>query len=73
MVKREPIRSCVGCNKRRMQHEMVRFVRNSSGSVIEINQLGRGAYLCADTKERCLIHAIQKRTFDRALPRNDFS
>ncbi len=73
MVKREPIRSCVGCNKRCIQREMVRFVRNASGSVTETNELGRGAYLCSDTKERCLTHATQKRIFDRALPRNDFS
>jgi uncharacterized protein len=70
-VKRETIRSCVGCGLKRPQNEMVRFIRSSRGTVIESTgtiRISRGAYLCSDTKERCLIKAIQKRGFDRALP-----
>lgn len=69
-VKREAIRSCVGCGLKRPQSEMVRFIRSERGTVIESDgsHHGRGAYLCLTTKEGCLIKAIQKRGFDRALP-----
>lgn len=65
------MRTCVGCGLKRTQKDMVRFIRGSRGTVIESPgtiRLSRGAYLCSDTKERCLIKAIQKRGFDRALP-----
>jgi predicted RNA-binding protein YlxR (DUF448 family) len=64
-------RSCVGCGQKRPQEQLVRFVRSLRGSVVESAgeiRLGRGAYLCVDTKERCLIKAIQKRAFERNLP-----
>jgi len=65
------LRTCIGCGTVRIQSQMVRFVRNLRGSVIENEgeiRLGRGAYLCEVSKESCLVKAIQRRSFDRALP-----
>ncbi|MDQ3098544.1 MAG: YlxR family protein [bacterium] len=69
--KKSPSRTCLGCNRRRPQTELVRFVRTFKGSVVEdpTSRLeGRGAYICADSKERCLIQSIKRRAFERALP-----
>ncbi len=67
-----PLRTCVGCRTVRFQNELVRFVRTLKGSVVEDSTLrmsSRGAYLCLNTKERCLIIAIKKRAFEKALPK----
>jgi uncharacterized protein len=64
-------RTCVGCGKKRSQEELTRFIRSLRGTVSEdvfFNKEGRGAYICRDTKERCLVRAIQKNSFQRALP-----
>ncbi len=69
--KQKPSRTCVGCHTVRPKNELVRFVRTSKGTVVEdpTSRLrGRGAYVCSETKERCLVLAIKKRAFDRALP-----
>lgn len=66
-----PSRTCVGCKAIRPQNSLVRLVRTSKGSVVEdptIRLQGRGAYVCSDTKERCLVLAIKRRAFERALP-----
>jgi uncharacterized protein len=71
MAKRVATRSCVGCGVFRLQDQLIRFIRSSRGTVVEDvykNKAGRGAYLCKETKERCLIKAIAKHGFERALP-----
>jgi uncharacterized protein len=71
MVKRIAIRSCIGCGTVRPQNELVRFIRSGRGTVIEDSykkNTGRGAYVCKITKERCLIKAISRHAFDRAIP-----
>ncbi|MDQ3239227.1 MAG: YlxR family protein [bacterium] len=71
MSKGKVSRKCVGCGLIREKIELSRFTRNCCGTVVEDvfrKMNGRGAYVCKATKEHCLIKAISKRSFDRALP-----
>jgi predicted RNA-binding protein YlxR (DUF448 family) len=45
-----PFRMCIGCRSRKRKGEMIRFVRNASGSIVTgtKNLQGRGFYLCPD-------------------------
>jgi len=48
-VKHIPQRTCVACRNVRSQHELMRLVRTSDGSVavdVSGKKAGRGAYLC---------------------------
>jgi ribosomal protein L7Ae-like RNA K-turn-binding protein len=49
-------RMCVACRVRRVQPEFIRVSRENSG---------RGAYVCENSD--CIVNAIKKRSFDRAL------
>ncbi len=44
-----PYRRCIGCGSRREKGEMIRFVRDASGSMVLDNKnlQGRGYYLCS--------------------------
>ncbi|OGP86793.1 MAG: hypothetical protein A2156_12880 [Deltaproteobacteria bacterium RBG_16_48_10] len=55
-----PIRMCIGCGRRREKGQMIRWVREASGSVsICSNNLeGRGFYLCPD---RTCLNAARKK------------
>jgi len=46
-----PIRTCLGCRKKKRKEELVGFVQNSDGAVRineKIPHQGRGFYLCPD-------------------------
>ena len=62
-----PIRSCIGCRKRRSPHELVRIVVSGGHVVPDIyrRREGRGAHLCP--RLSCLDGAIKRRSFPRAL------
>jgi predicted RNA-binding protein YlxR (DUF448 family) len=65
------VRQCVGCTLKRDQSALTRFLRSVGGTVLEdlsLTREGRGAYVCSDTKERCLLKAIQRNSFDRSIP-----
>jgi len=58
-VIREPVRTCLGCRRRRPKAELVRLARRPDGSVVVDGrgvEPGRGAYVCAvpDCVERAL-------------------
>ncbi|MBI4214078.1 MAG: YlxR family protein [Chloroflexi bacterium] len=63
-----PIRTCAGCREVRPKREMVRVVRDFSGTVA-IDQTGkingRGTYLCPKTE--CWEQALQTGSLARAL------
>lgn len=68
MVKKVPMRMCVGCRTMKEKRSLVRVVRTEEGSAAvdptgKMN--GRGAYVCADAE--CLKKAVKSRALDRAL------
>jgi len=61
-----PIRMCIGCRKRRIKEEMVRFVQHSNGVAFISEKRGlngRGFYLCPDLI--CFKMAQKKHRMDR--------
>jgi predicted RNA-binding protein YlxR (DUF448 family) len=54
----EPVRTCLGCRRRRPKRELVRLVRAGDGRVsADARGAGRGAYVCRDTE--CLERALK--------------
>jgi hypothetical protein len=65
-----PLRTCVGCRRRRPSRELVRLVLGASGAVIldiPARAPGRGAYLCRDRGVACLRAAQRRRGLSRSL------
>lgn len=62
-----PHRKCVGCQKIKPKHQLLRIAKNSNGIFIDIKQVlpGRGAYLCKD--KECLQLAKKKKGLERSL------
>ncbi len=67
-VKRQPLRTCLGCGAKRPKRELVRVVRTPAGP-IELDptgrRAGRGAYLCPGGD--CLRAAMKGKRLERAL------
>ncbi len=69
-AERAPLRTCVGCRRRRPRPELVRLVAEASGAVIldiPARAPGRGAYLCRDSGMACLRVAQRRRSLSRSL------
>ncbi|RPI00969.1 MAG: YlxR family protein [Calditrichaeota bacterium] len=63
-----PLRTCIGCRRKKARSELVRLALDESGWIcIDAHQRmpGRGIYLCPE--EGCLRHAVQKQLFSRHL------
>jgi len=63
-----PVRTCIGCKKRKKKSSLVRFVyRPGMGIVLDERKRlpGRGAYVCPELE--CLDKAWKKKAFGRAL------
>lgn len=68
--KRRPERMCIGCGKKRLKNELLRFVCDSEGCVrpdIQRRRGRRGAYMCFNNK--CLEAAVRDNRFNRAFRR----
>ena len=73
VVKKKPMRKCVGCQEMKDKKEMIRVLRTESGE-IELDTTGkkngRGAYLCFSPE--CMEKAIKnkglERSFKKAIP-----
>ena len=66
--KRIPLRTCVGCNKKRTKQELLRVVRGPDGRIavdVTGRMNGRGAYLCKDMA--CLEAALKRKGFNRTF------
>lgn len=59
-----PIRTCVGCLRKRPKSELLRFVVSKEGLKTG-NVSGRGFYLCPDRK--CFEMAMKRRGFAREV------
>jgi uncharacterized protein len=66
-----PIRTCIGCRRKRPAWEMIRF--KVLGDMVVVAERkrdypGRGCYACR--REECLEAALKKGSLSRALRRN---
>jgi hypothetical protein len=69
-LKHVPVRTCVGCRRRRPRGELVRLIAGAAGAVIldtPARAPGRGAYLCRDSGVACLRAAQRRRGLSRSL------
>ena len=68
MVKKIPMRQCLGCREMKPKRELLRVVRSPEGEVsldTRGKKPGRGAYVCPNAD--CLKKAIKTRVLSRAL------
>lgn len=68
MAKRQPQRTCIGCQQVMNKRDMVRLVRTPDGSVVidaTGKAHGRGTYLC--NQRACWNRALQRGSIGRAL------
>ena len=68
MIKKIPMRQCLGCREMKPKRELIRVVRSPDGAVsldTVGKKPGRGAYVCHDAQ--CLKRAIKTRALSRAL------
>lgn len=67
-MKRQPLRTCMGCNVKKEKKELIRIVKDKQNQ-ITIDRTGklegRGAYLCDDIK--CLEKVIKSKRLEKAL------
>ena len=67
-MKKQPQRTCVGCNEKKDKKELIRIVKNKEG-IISIDrtgkQEGRGAYICDNIE--CLEKVIKSKRLEKAL------
>ena len=67
-MKHVPLRTCLGCRRRRAKRELVRLVRRADGVVVRDasgGAAGRGAYVCADAA--CLERLLKGGRLSHAL------
>ena len=67
-MKRQPQRTCMGCNQRRDKKDFIRIVKNKENEIYKDKtgrQEGRGAYLCDDIQ--CLEKVIKSKRLEKVL------
>ena len=68
MLRKVPMRQCVGCREMKPKNELIRVVRSPEGTVsldLKGKLPGRGAYVCPDPE--CLKRARKSRALERAF------
>lgn len=68
MQKKQPQRTCMGCNEKKDKNELIRIVKNKENeiSVDKTGKMqGRGAYICNDVQ--CLEKVIKTKRLERTL------
>ncbi len=67
-MKRQPQRTCMGCNEKKDKKELIRIVKNNKNQ-ISIDRTGkadgRGAYICDDIK--CLEKVIKSKRLEKVF------
>ena len=67
-MKKQPQRTCMGCNAKKDKKDLIRIVKNKSGQIMidKTGKLeGRGAYIC-DNKD-CLEKVIKNKRLERVF------
>ncbi|MBR3630651.1 MAG: YlxR family protein [Oscillospiraceae bacterium] len=68
MVKKIPMRQCIGCGEMKPKRELIRVVRPKEGEIsldLTGKMPGRGAYLCRNAE--CLRMAQKSRRLERSF------
>ena len=68
MIKKVPMRQCLGCREMKSKKELIRVVKSPEGEVsldFKGKKSGRGAYVCPS--QECLNRVIKTRALSRAL------
>ncbi len=67
--KRKPMRTCIGCNKKKDKKQLLRIVITEEGIVLDERgrMNGRGAYMCDDPA--CMEKAVRGHRFNRTFRR----
>ena len=68
MVKKIPLRQCLGCREMKPKKELLRVVRSAEGEIsldLRGKANGRGAYVCPNSA--CLKKAIKAKALSRAF------
>ena len=67
-MKKQPERTCMGCNEKKDKKDLIRIVKNKDNE-ISIDRTGkkegRGAYICDDVN--CLEKVIKSKRLERVL------
>ena len=67
-MKKQPQRTCMGCNQKKDKKELIRIVKNKNNE-ISIDRTGkkegRGAYICDDVN--CLDKLIKSKKLERVF------
>ena len=67
-MKKQPQRTCMGCNQKKDKKELIRIVKNKNNE-ISIDRTGkkegRGAYICDDVN--CLEKVIKSKRLERVF------
>ena len=67
-MKKQPQRTCMGCNEKKDKKDLIRIVKNK-GNEISVDRTGkkegRGAYICDDVN--CLEKVIKSKRLERVL------
>lgn len=70
-MKNIPLRTCMGCNKKKPKKELVRIVKNNKGQIF-VDRTGkaegRGAYICDNIE--CLEKVIKSKRLEKVLEGN---
>lgn len=71
-MKKQPQRTCIGCNAKKDKNDLVRIVKNKQGEIIldRTGKLdGRGAYICdsIDCLEKAKKSKRLERTFEISI------
>lgn len=67
-MKRQPQRTCMGCNEKKDKKDFIRIVKNKENqiSIDKTGKLeGRGAYICDDIK--CLEKVIKSKRLEKVF------
>ncbi|MBQ5310439.1 MAG: YlxR family protein [Oscillospiraceae bacterium] len=68
MIRKIPMRTCLGCNEAKPKKELVRVVRSPEGDIsldLTGKKNGRGAYICRNAE--CLRKARKARRFEKSF------
>ena len=67
-MKKQPQRTCMGCNQKKVKKDLIRIVKNKDNE-ISVDRIGkkegRGAYICDDVN--CLEKVIKSKRLERVL------
>lgn len=67
-MKKQPQRTCMGCNEKKDKKDLIRVVKNKENKIFidkTGKQDGRGAYICDDIK--CLERLIKSKRLEKVF------